>query len=175
MTVMRHAKARLPCYSMWDHGVPTNMASLESLVIHREVFIPNREIGRFSLFYQKSGDLPQNRETWKLWVWSKHTSENTQFTSVMTLCHVKPSNRATGLLTAAVRLRSHWRGCPPGNARLPPQGPTGSVAQCSRLADAARGRGTSVGACEQPVPGCKQAPLLWFCSHHRWWHADSGC
>ena len=38
-----------------------------SLVINREIFIPNREIGRFSLFYQKSGDLPQNRETWKLW------------------------------------------------------------------------------------------------------------
>ena len=37
-----------------------------SLVIHREIFIPYREIGRFSLFYQKSGDLPQNRETWKL-------------------------------------------------------------------------------------------------------------
>ena len=24
------------------------------------------QIGRFSLFYQKSGDLPKNRETWKL-------------------------------------------------------------------------------------------------------------
>ena len=34
---------------------------------NREIFIPNREIGRFSLFYQKSGDLPKNRETWKLW------------------------------------------------------------------------------------------------------------
>ena len=42
-------------------------ASLESLVINREIFIPNREIGRFSLFYKKSGDLPPNRETWKLW------------------------------------------------------------------------------------------------------------
>ena len=42
-------------------------ASLESLVINPEIFIPNREIGRFSLFYQKSGDLPPNRETWKLW------------------------------------------------------------------------------------------------------------
>ena len=31
-----------------------------------EIFIPNREIGRFSLYYQKSGDLPKNRETWKL-------------------------------------------------------------------------------------------------------------
>ena len=41
-------------------------SSLESLVINREIFIPNREIGRFSLFYQKSGDLPPNRETWKL-------------------------------------------------------------------------------------------------------------
>ena len=39
-----------------------------SLVINREIFIPNREIGRFSLFYQKSGDLPQNRDTWKLCV-----------------------------------------------------------------------------------------------------------
>ena len=33
---------------------------------NREAFIPNREIGRFSLFYQKSGDLPKNREIWKL-------------------------------------------------------------------------------------------------------------
>ena len=33
---------------------------------NREIFIPNREIGRLSLFYQKSGDLPKNRETWKL-------------------------------------------------------------------------------------------------------------
>ena len=41
-------------------------ASLQYLVINREIFIPNREIGRLSLFYQKSGDLPQNRETWKL-------------------------------------------------------------------------------------------------------------
>ena len=44
----------------------TDSASLESLVIHREIFIPNREIGRLSLPYQKSGDLPPNRETWKL-------------------------------------------------------------------------------------------------------------
>ena len=46
-------------------------ASLEGdsprvFVINREIFIPNREVGRFSLFYQKSGDLPPNRETWKL-------------------------------------------------------------------------------------------------------------
>ena len=41
-------------------------ASLETIVINREIFIPNREIGRFSLCYQKSGDLPPNRETWKL-------------------------------------------------------------------------------------------------------------
>ena len=34
---------------------------------NREIFIPNREIGRYSLFYQKSGDLLKNRETWKLW------------------------------------------------------------------------------------------------------------
>ena len=40
--------------------------SLEFLVINREIFIPKREIGRFSLFDQKSGDLPPNRETWKL-------------------------------------------------------------------------------------------------------------
>ena len=33
---------------------------------NREIFIPNREIGIFSLFYQKSGGLPKNRETWKL-------------------------------------------------------------------------------------------------------------
>ena len=52
---------------------PTAMAklaidssSLESLVINREIFIPKREIGRLSLFDHKSGDLPQNRETWKL-------------------------------------------------------------------------------------------------------------
>ena len=52
---------------------PTAMAklaiastSLEFLVINREIFIPKREIGRFSLFDQKSGDLPPNRETWKL-------------------------------------------------------------------------------------------------------------
>ena len=100
---------------MWDHGVPTNMASswrrgrkpravfllnhnaigegfytkfakpkivsptamaklaidsdrLESLVkkIGRFAF----QIGRFALFYQKSGDLPQNRETWKLCIWN---------------------------------------------------------------------------------------------------------
>ena len=37
-----------------------------ALVINREILIPNREIGRLSLLYQKSGDLPQNRETWKL-------------------------------------------------------------------------------------------------------------
>ena len=36
------------------------------MVKNREIFIPNREIGRFSLFYPKSGDLPKNRETWKL-------------------------------------------------------------------------------------------------------------
>ena len=41
-------------------------ASLESLVINQEILIPNREIGRLSLLYQKSGDLPPNRETWKL-------------------------------------------------------------------------------------------------------------
>ena len=41
-------------------------SSLESLVINREIFIPNREIGRLSLLYQKSGDLPRNRETWNL-------------------------------------------------------------------------------------------------------------
>ena len=41
-------------------------ASIVSCKKNREIFIPNREIGRFSLFHQKSGDLPQNRETWKL-------------------------------------------------------------------------------------------------------------
>ena len=52
---------------------PTTMAKLaidsdglESLVINREICIPNREIGRVSFFYQRSGDLPPNRETWKL-------------------------------------------------------------------------------------------------------------
>ena len=33
-------------------------ASLESIVLNREIFIPNREIGRFSLFYQKIGRSP---------------------------------------------------------------------------------------------------------------------
>ena len=42
--------------------------SLEFLVINREIFTPKREIGRSSLFDQKSGDLPPNRETWKLCV-----------------------------------------------------------------------------------------------------------
>ena len=55
----------------------------------------------------------------------------------------------------------------PVSARRPSLGPTGSVAQCSRLADAARGRGTSVGAGEQPVPGCTQAPLPLFGSPHQ--------
>ena len=36
------------------------------LKINREIFIPNREIGRFSLYYKKSGDLLPNRVTWKL-------------------------------------------------------------------------------------------------------------
>ena len=40
-------------------------ASLEYLAINWEVFIPNREIGRLLLLYQKSEDLPPNRETWK--------------------------------------------------------------------------------------------------------------
>ena len=37
---------------------------------NREIFIPNREIGRFSLYYLKSGDLPKNRETWQLCILS---------------------------------------------------------------------------------------------------------
>ena len=41
-------------------------ASLESLVLNREIFIPHREIGRLSLLDQKPGDLPPNREAWKL-------------------------------------------------------------------------------------------------------------
>ena len=48
-------------------AIDSDRVGLESPVINREICIPNREIGRFSLFYQKSGDLPQNRETWKLW------------------------------------------------------------------------------------------------------------
>ena len=59
---------------------PTAMAKLaidsgrlEYLVINREICIPNREIGRFSLFYQKSGDLPPNWETGKLCKIDKHT------------------------------------------------------------------------------------------------------
>ena len=35
-----------------------------AFLINREIFIPNREIGRFSLLCKKSGDLP-NRERWK--------------------------------------------------------------------------------------------------------------
>ena len=68
-----------------------------------------------------------------------------------TLLHAKPIDPATKLPTAAARPRSHRRGCPPGSARLSSRGPTGSVAQCSRWEDAARGRGTSVGACAQPL------------------------
>ena len=30
-------------------------------VMNEDIFIPNREIGRFSLLYQKSGDLPNRR------------------------------------------------------------------------------------------------------------------
>ena len=37
-----------------------------NFVINRKIFIPKREIGRFKLLYQKLGDLPPNRETWKL-------------------------------------------------------------------------------------------------------------
>ena len=33
-----------------------------SIFVMNDIFIPNREIGRFSFLYQKSGDLP-NRET----------------------------------------------------------------------------------------------------------------
>ena len=39
---------------------------LFTLEINREIFIPNREVGRFSLLRKKSGDLPPNREAWKL-------------------------------------------------------------------------------------------------------------
>ena len=35
-------------------------------LINREIFIPNRKIGRCSLLYKKSGDLQPNRVTWKL-------------------------------------------------------------------------------------------------------------
>ena len=44
-------------------------ASLEYLVINREIFIPNREI----VITKKSGDLPPNRETWKLCVWCEYS------------------------------------------------------------------------------------------------------
>ena len=86
----------------------------------------------------------------------KHIYEKSQFVSATatTLCHVRPSDPATGLPTAADRPSSHWKGCHPGNACLPSQGPTGSVAQCSPLADAAHDRDTSVGSFEQPVPSC---------------------
>ena len=53
------------CYVVWAK-LAIHSDRLESLVINREICIPNREIGRFSIFYQKSGDLPKNRETWKL-------------------------------------------------------------------------------------------------------------
>ena len=87
MTVTRSAKERLPRLytacgnTLCDRRIwrlpgivsPTAMTklaidsdSLEPLAINREICIPNREIGRSSLFYQKSGDLPLNRGTWKL-------------------------------------------------------------------------------------------------------------
>ena len=61
--VANHVSAKY-CYMA---KLAIDSASLEYLVINREIFIPNLEVGRFSLFYfKKSGDLPQNRETWKL-------------------------------------------------------------------------------------------------------------
>ena len=88
MTVTHSTKERVSrlytaLHGMWDHDVQTNMASfklhelffnnntynanLESLVMNRDISIPNGEIGRFSLFCEQSGDLlPPNRETWKL-------------------------------------------------------------------------------------------------------------
>ena len=47
-------------------AIDSDRPRLESPVINREICIPNREIGRLSLFYQKPGDLPPNRETGKL-------------------------------------------------------------------------------------------------------------
>ena len=49
--------------------------SLEFPVINREIYIPKREIGRCSLFDQKSGDLPPNRETWKLCAYRRGSIE----------------------------------------------------------------------------------------------------
>ena len=62
-------KMVLPTTAMAKFAI--DIASLESiqlftLEIHRETFIPNREVGRFSLLRKQSGDLPQNREAWKL-------------------------------------------------------------------------------------------------------------
>ena len=48
------------------------------------MFITSQETGRFSLLYTKLGDLPPNRETWKLCNWSldmppkKHYPESKQ-------------------------------------------------------------------------------------------------
>ena len=43
-----------------------SLESIFTLEIHREIFIPNREVGRFSLLRKQSGDLPPNQEAWKL-------------------------------------------------------------------------------------------------------------
>ena len=55
--------------------------SLQFLVINREIFIPKREIGRFSLFDKKSGDLPPNRETWKLCILQEDLDERTAWST----------------------------------------------------------------------------------------------
>ena len=81
MTVTRSAKERLPrLYTACGNTLcnrriwrlpgivsPTAMAKLAIESDSLEPLAINREIGRSSLFYQKSGDLPLNRDTWKLW------------------------------------------------------------------------------------------------------------
>ena len=57
-------KIVLPTTAMVNFSI--DIASLFTLEINREIFIPNREVGRFSILGKKSGDLPPNWEAWKL-------------------------------------------------------------------------------------------------------------
>ena len=65
-------KVVLPTIAMAKFAID-NLESilLFTLEINREIFIPIREVGRYSLLLKKSGDLPPNREAWKLWVYRK--------------------------------------------------------------------------------------------------------
>ena len=145
------------CYGSVQNREETNYSLSEKEGIY--IFIHGRPLGSYDT------TLRQNH-IWKVTV---HVSDDT-----LSRQAERSSDRASNYGRAASQ---SLKRLPSGYcaARLPSQAPTGSIAQCSRLADAARGRGTSVGSCEQPVPGCTQAPLPLFGSPHRWWHADSGC